>query len=88
MSDEALDPMATLVERIARTIHWQGCVCPDSTAEDVATARAVLADLVSTGNLLADPDDLRGSVGVVLLQLREAKAEIERLKAERGDADQ
>ena len=53
-----------------------------STEVGSRVARAVLADLASTGNLLANPDDLRGSVGVVLGQLRAARTETERLVAE------
>ena len=85
MSDEMPDPMEALAERAARIIHRFDCADSDCKLifdDDTATARAVLTDLASTGNLLASPDDLRGSVGVVLGQLRATRSETERLVAE------
>ena len=86
MSDEMPDPMEVLAERAARIIHRFDCGDPDCKLifdDDTATARAVLTDLASTGNLLANPDDLRGSVGVVLGQLRAAREQLAAAKAER-----
>jgi hypothetical protein len=78
---------AALVERVAEGIR---CVfVPNPAARAVApfmvyadSAAAVLALLAAEGRLI-DPGDLQGSVGIVVRQLREARVELEKLRAER-----